>query len=98
MLLSVLCIAAAAFSIRMVEVDTTRMSRWHVTEALSALRPHNPMHIDIVTKRVFEDEVIIDATLYTTHGKFYTASARAGSLTPALYTVSSRLATQLGKK
>ena len=56
-----------------------------ITGAFRSLQSqYDPVHIDIVSIKRFEDEVVVDTTLYARNGTFYTASARGRDLIPAL--------------
>lgn len=63
-----------------------------MTEALSVLRKYDPVHIDIVSTRFFEDEVIVDTTVFARNGTCYEATARNAEFLPALREISRRLA------
>lgn len=76
-------LAAAGFTVRIRGYGTS-LTPSAIMDALAPLRAYDPVHVDVVSTRRFEDEVAVDTTAYVGNGTFYTASSRAPSLTLAL--------------
>ena len=81
-----------AFTLRLRGNHNPKIPPYYMTEALSLLRKYDPVHIDIVSTRVFEDEVIVDTTVYGRNGTRYEATARDAEFLPALREISRHLA------
>ena len=89
---------AISFSVRLVGRGVANVPPYYITEALSPLRPHELVHVDVVSAQFFDDEYTIDTTVYTKQGTMHKASVRAPSLIPALHLVSQDLKDQLSAR
>lgn len=63
---------------------------YYVTDALSSLHDYDPVHVEIVPTRYFEDEIRVDATMYGRNGTRYQATTRSSDLLPALRDISKK--------
>lgn len=55
-----------------------------IRDALRPLRNHDVIHVDVVTKQNFLDEVAVSQTVFFGNGTKTEASARGASLTAAM--------------
>ena len=97
-MLSVFYVFAISFSVRFIGSSVATVPPYYITEALSPLRPHEPVHVDVVSARFFDDEYTIDTTVYTKQGTMHKASVRAPSLLSALHMVSQDLTKQMARQ
>ena len=79
-----------AFTIRIRGNHHHNIPPYYVTDALSSLRKYDPVHIEIVPMRYFDDEITVDATMYGRNGTRYEATTRGSDLLPALRDISQR--------
>lgn len=86
-----LTLMSDAFTLRIRGSHHQNIPPYYVTEALSSLRKYDPVHIDILSVQLFEDEITVDTTVYGRNGTLYQATARHSGLLPALYEISHKL-------
>lgn len=81
-----------AFTLRIRGNHHQKIPPYYVFDALSSLRKYDPVHIDIVPTRYFEDEITLDATIYGRNGTLYQATARNSEMLTALCQISNACA------
>jgi len=79
-----------AFTIRIRGNHHHNIPPYYVTDALSSLRKYDPVHIEIIPMRYFDDEISVDATMYGKNGTRYQTTTRSSDLLPALRDISQK--------